>query len=72
MFFGPQADGLQADCNYTRGFALLDTVCLQLLGCPIPSMPIGVPIQLLNAVGALHAVEQGEPGLLHNVSEQLP
>lgn len=68
MCFGPQADGLQGECNYTRGFVLLLTLYVYSSSvgtfCPIPSMPAGVPTQLLNAAKALQAVEQGEPGLI--------
>lgn len=71
---GLQADGLQADCSCVRGFVLLLTLYVYSSSAgtfhPIPSMPSGVPVQLLNATKALQALDQGETGFLGNVSEQ--
>lgn len=64
--FALQADGLHPDSDRVRGFALLLTLYVYSSAagtfCPLPSMPIGLPFQLLNAARALRVVDQGKPG----------
>ena len=60
---GFQADEFNPSCDCVKGFVLLLTLYVYSPAAatfrPLPSMPAGVPGQLLNANKALQAVDQG-------------